>query len=110
MQVALAKPSVIHAVVIFAPASGRGALQQALEDVSPLAAPTRIYVSENDMLQANHVQLSRDVENALRAADHDVELTIYPPFGDDGHRLFFEVRDSYWSDVIAFLDDTLGIP
>lgn len=28
----------------------------------------------------------------------------------DGHRLFFEVRDPYWSDVIAFLDDTLGMP
>ncbi len=110
LQAALAKPSDIHAVLIFAPASGRGALQQALEDVSPLAAPTRIYVSENDTLQANHVQLSRDVENALLEAGKDVELTIYPPFGEDGHRLFFEVRDPYWSDVILFLDNTLGIP
>lgn len=60
------------------------------------------------MIQANHVEQSRDVENVLRAAGKNVELTIYPPVSKDKHRLLFKVRDLYWIPVIAFLDDTLG--
>ena len=44
------------------------------------------------------------LEAALRAANKEVELTIYPDFGNDGHELFFELRDSYWLDVLAFLE------
>ncbi|MBQ27701.1 MAG: hypothetical protein CMH81_06130 [Nitrospiraceae bacterium] len=108
LQAAIARPNDVHAILILAPASGRGGLRQALENALPISAPLSIHVSENDLLRANHVQLSRDVENALREIGKDVELTIYPPFGEDGHRLFFEVRDPYWSDVIAFLDTTIG--
>ena len=28
--------------------------------------------------------------------------------GDDGHELFWEVREPYWSDVLEFLDEKIG--
>ncbi len=65
-------------------------------------------LADLDMLQANHVEQSCDVENVLRATGKDVELTIYPPFSKNEHQLFFEVRDLYWIPVIAFLDATIG--
>ncbi len=39
---------------------------------------------------------------ALESAGSSVEYILYPPYGDDGHELFFEV-DDYWSDVTTFL-------
>ena len=49
--------------------------------------------------------LSKHAYASLNDAGKDVEYTIYPPFGDDGHELFFEVREPYWSDVTALLDE-----
>ncbi len=76
-------------------------------DVSALEAPVRIFVSENDLFQDDHVQLGHDIEETLTEAGKDVEYTLYPPFGDDGHELFFEVREPYWSDVSALLETFL---
>ena len=59
-------------------------------------------VSENDLFQDDHVQLAQDVEDAILAAEGDVEHILYPPYGSDGHELFFEVG-SYWVDVLDFL-------
>ncbi|MFP6735662.1 MAG: hypothetical protein VB959_17730 [Rhodospirillales bacterium] len=39
----------------------------------------------------------------LKAAGRDHRMIIYPPFGVDGHQLFFQVG-AYWPDVTAFLD------
>ena len=39
---------------------------------------------------------------ALESVGKSVEYILYPPYGDDGHELFFEV-DDYWSDVQIFL-------
>lgn len=54
------------------------------------------------------MQLAHDVEDALREAGKSAALTIYPPYGSDGHELFFEVREPYWSDVLTFLRQTIG--
>ena len=48
------------------------------------------------------------VESALQDAGKDVELTVYPPYADDGHTLFYEVREPWWSDVSRFFNETLG--
>ena len=53
------------------------------------------------------VQLASQVEQALSEAGKDVQLTVYPPFAANGHELFFEVREPYWSDVLQFLDTNL---
>jgi hypothetical protein len=64
-------------------------------------------VSENDLFQGDHVQHVEDVEAALSAAEKPFESILYPPFEQDGHEMFWEVRDPYWSDLVAFLDEQL---
>lgn len=104
LQAAIERPDDINAIVLFAPAPGKNALEKTLESVASITAPVRIYVAANDLYQADHVQLAKDVEVALSAAHKDVELIIYPEFGNDGHELFFEVTDLYWLNVLAFLE------
>jgi len=107
LQAALARADQIHAMVVMAPAPANGALSQTLADVSALTGPTLILVAENDIYQSDHVTLAQQTESALTQAGKEVTLTIYRPFGSDGHELFFEVRDPWWSDVHAFLDAQL---
>ena len=41
----------------------------------------------------------------------DVAMEVYPHYGDpdtDGHELFFEVQEPYWSDVMCFFRSTIG--
>ena len=104
LQAAIERSDNINAIVLFAPAPAKQTLENTLKFVAAIGAPVRVYVAANDLYQADHVQLAKDVEAALRAANKDVELTIYPEFGKDGHELFFEVRDSYWLEVLAFLE------
>ena len=104
LQAAISQPEYIHAVVLMAPARGKSAMERTLRSVSRIDDPVRVLVSENDQTQANHVQISHEVADTLRMADKDVDLTIYPPYGDDGHKLFFLVQEPYWSDLIAFFD------
>ncbi len=92
----------LRAFVLMAPASGRGALERNLGRAGQVRAPVLILVSKNDSRQADHVALARKIEGALQSAGKEVRLILYPPFGSDGHRLFFEVG-AYWKDVLAFL-------
>ncbi|MBR56667.1 MAG: hypothetical protein CMH54_01270 [Myxococcales bacterium] len=111
LHVAIERDSDVQAVVLMAPAPGGGmlSLSSALdEDVAQISAPVRVYVSANDLFQADHIQLATDVYDALMDYDKDVELIEYPAFCSDGHALFFEVREPYWSDVLSFLDETIG--
>ncbi len=108
LQAAITQPENIHAFVLMAPAHGKSAMARTLRQVSPIDDPVRVFVSENDTTQANHVQISHHVEDALVSAGKDVDLTIYPAYGDDGHKLFFVVQEPYWSDLIAFFDEALG--
>jgi len=107
LQAAIARPNDIDSVLLMAPAHGINSLAETLQDVSAITAPVHIYVAENDTLQADHVQLAEDVFDALTEAGKQVDLTIYPAFGNDGHSLFFEVRDPYWSDAIDYFNATL---
>lgn len=101
LQAAVERPGQIDSVLLFAPAPGKGAMTELLEDISAIEAPVEILIAENDDL----LPLARDVEAALADAGKDVELTVYPEYGDDGHELFFEVRESYWNDVLEILSD-----
>lgn len=95
-------------MVLLAPAPGNDSLAVTLLDVSALAAPVHVYVAQNDLIQADHVQLAHDVESALTAAGRAVTLTIYGSYGRDGHMLFDKVQEPYWSDVLAVIDSELG--
>lgn len=107
LQSALARPGDLRVALLLAPAPGNGSMATTLMDVTGLEAPVHVYVAENDTVPNDLVQLARDVESALTAAGKEVTLTIYPPFGRDGHALFDEVQDPYWSDVMAALDSVL---
>lgn len=113
LQAAVSLGNTVRGIVVCAPAHGNGALESTLADVTRIQAPVRIYVAENDQ-QLNggnvvdHVALSRMVESALIDAGKDVELTVYPPYADDGHALFFEVREPWWSDVSLFFNQAVG--
>jgi len=107
LQMAVDRPSVVHAVVLMAPAHGLRSMEATLEDVTAVDDPVLVLVAENDVFQADHVAIAHDVEAALVAAGKDVHLVVYPPYQRDGHALFFEVQDPYWSDLLAFLDTHL---
>ena len=102
LQAAIARPDDVDAVLLFAPAPGRGAMEETLQNVSAVQAPVRIYIAENDSL----LPLAQEVSAALQDSGKNVELTVYPAFEDDGHDLFFEVRDLYWNNVLDFLGHT----
>jgi dienelactone hydrolase len=97
----------LHAVVLMAPAHGRGILRRFLADAENVSAPTLILVAKNDTRQADHVSLSQQIHTSLRAAGKQTQLIVCPPYGQDGHHLFFEVRPSYWQDAERFLKNRL---
>jgi dienelactone hydrolase len=99
----------LDAVVLMAPAPVMGALDEDIARASELTAPALVLVAENDVYQADHLGLARAVHQALQDAGKDVMLIVYPPFGTDGHELFYEVGD-YWPDVVAFLHGHLDAP
>lgn len=97
-----------------APASANGQLASTLADVSAIDDPVLMLVANNDTFQDDHSWLAQMAYDSLVAAGKTVTIIIYPDHdsngdliidsSDDGHELFFSVRDPYWTDVIAFLD------
>ena len=63
-------------------------------------------VAQNDHMPADHFDLALRCEKILRSNRRSVQLIVYPPYGTDGHRLFFELG-SYWPDVVRFLKEYL---
>ncbi len=101
----------LRGVAIMASASGRGHLEAELTDAGAVTAPVLILVAENDTgsrrtMGQDLVRASRRIDRALRAAGRPSRLIVYPPQGDDGHSIFFDVG-SYWADVEKFLNDNL---
>jgi len=95
----------LSAVVIMAVAVNR---QLDFDDAQRMNAPFLVLVAKNDTGSRltkgkNTVNFSRRLVAALEQADRDVKFLIYPPFRNDGHTLFFEVRPEYWPDVVRFL-------
>ena len=52
------------------------------------------------------VKIAKQMKSVLETAEKEVELTIYPPYKENGHLMFFEIGD-YWEDVIEFLTKNL---
>ena len=95
----------LSAVVIMAVAANR---RLNIDDARRMNAPFLVLVAKNDTGSRltkgkNTVNFSRRPVAALEQADRDVKFLIYPPFRNDGHTLFFEVRPEYWPDVVRFL-------
>ncbi len=97
----------LKALVVMAPAAGRGAIGRVLSRASQIKAPVLILVASNDRRQADHVKIARDVDRTLKSVGNPHRLIVYPAFGTDGHRMFFQVGD-YWKDVVKFLGQRIG--
>lgn len=97
----------LRAIVVMAAAPGKGHAERLLREVDRITAPVLLMVAENDRVQADHVRLMRRFKEALESTNQEVELILYPPYGSDGHRMFFEVG-GYWPDVVEFLKEHLS--
>ena len=93
----------LTAVVILAPAPGRGHFEKAVQRVPSLNAPVLLLVEQGDdsWILEDFEMLKR----ALQAHGKEGRMIRYDRGG--GHRLFWEV-DYYWEDVRAFLRKELS--
>lgn len=107
LEAAIEDRAAIKVAVLMAPTDEDGYLDDVLESVEDLEASVFLLVSENDVVRKDHVSIATKIKTALTTAGKSVESKVYPPFGEDGHELFFEVRDEYWNDVIDFFDGHL---
>src|SRR3989338_1323665 len=95
------------AIVMMAPApGGNDEIDTYIQQVGKINAPVLLQVSSNDTVQANHVAIVNDIHSALLAAGKEVTRFIYPPYGNDGHYMFFEIGD-YWKEKVDFLTSNL---
>ena len=116
LVLAINRHSDVHAIVTMAPAAANNFLANTLNQASAIDDSVLILVAQNDLYQDDHVQLALDVQNALDLIT-GVRHIEYSPYDsdfngiinnlDDGHELFWEVQDPYWSDLLSFLDNNL---
>lgn len=92
----------LKALLLLAPAWGRGRMAEAVERVPSLNAPVLLLVEAgDDQPILRGVEL---LEQALKTRGKDARVIRYDRGG--GHRLFYRV-DYYWEDVRAFLREKL---
>jgi dienelactone hydrolase len=105
-------PDDFAAVVLMAPAPPRpGTERDFYAQAQAIRAPVLLLVAENDLPQHNnehqdHVALTKRLRDHLADGGREARLIIYPPYGSNGHMMFFEVGD-YWSDIVEFLQEHL---
>ncbi|MFQ5903870.1 MAG: dienelactone hydrolase family protein [Candidatus Binatia bacterium] len=93
----------LKALLILAPAPGRGHFAEAVRRVPSLNTPVLLMVEAGDdpwILENFHT-----LKRALQ--EHEKEARTIRYKGGGGHRLFWQV-DYYWKDVRAFLHGKLG--
>ncbi|MFP6767885.1 MAG: dienelactone hydrolase family protein [Planctomycetaceae bacterium] len=97
----------LAALVVMAPAPGRGAIRRVLSRAGEIKTPVLTLVAANDRVGVDHVKIAREVDRTLKSVGNQSRLIVCPAFGNDGHRMFFQVGD-YWKDVVKFLEQRLG--
>lgn len=93
----------LRAVVLLAPAPGRGLLAEAAKDAGRLSAPLLVMVEESDAPQI--LRGVAAIEDATRA--HGKPLLLVKHNRGGGHQLFYDVG-YWWEDLAAFLREHLG--
>lgn len=92
----------LAALVLLAPAAGRGIMQATLDDVARLQPPVLVLVEAND---SPHILNGIDnLTIALRSRNKDVKVIRYDRGG--GHQLFYDVT-YWWPDARTFLAEKL---
>ena len=93
----------LKAVLLLAPAWGRGLLADEVQNVPSLNAPVLLLVEAGDEPQI--LKGVAMLEKALQTHKKEVRIIRYNRGG--GHELFYKV-DYYWADVRDFLREKLG--
>ena len=109
------RASKLRAIVLMAPAKGRGHLESELKKAHQIKMPVLLLVASNDTgsrrtMGQNLIEASNTINRALQSVGANSSLIIYPSFegqenheiGRSGHTLFFR-PGSYWSDILVFL-------
>ncbi len=93
----------LRALVILAPAPGRGYFAEAVERVSTLNMPVLLLVEAGDT--APILEDFEMLKHALQTHRKEARIIRYDRGG--GHRLFWSV-DYYWKDIKVFLREASG--
>ena len=93
----------LSALVILAPAPGRGHFAAAVEGVPSIKTPVLLLVEGSD--SSKILEDYEMLKEALHGHRKEARTIRYDRGG--GHQLFWRV-DYYWADVRKFLQDTLG--
>jgi len=104
---AAARAAPIKAAVIMASANPPPKSGFTLGEAVNIRAPILLLVAKNDTgsrktMGQNTFEVMRRMSAALTAAGNTPKMIVYPPYGSDGHEMFFEVG-AYWTDVVEFL-------
>lgn len=102
-----ARAAPIKAAVIMASANPPPKSGFTLEDAVNIRVPVLLLVAKNDTgsrksMGQNTVKTVRRMSAALTEAGNTPKMIVYPPYGSDGHEMFFEIG-AYWTDVVEFL-------
>lgn len=105
--IAAARAAPIKAAVIMAGAVPPPKSGFTLEDAANIKVPVLILVAENDTgsrktMGQDTFESMRRMSAALKEAGNTPKMIVYPPYGSDGHEMFFEIGE-YWTDVVEFL-------
>ncbi|MEK6711480.1 MAG: alpha/beta fold hydrolase [Nitrospinota bacterium] len=92
----------LRALVLLAPAFGRGRMEEAAKGIPRLAAPVLLLIEQSD---SRPIQRAVGLlERELKAHGKEARVLRYTTGG--GHRFFYKV-DSFWPDVAAFLREKM---
>jgi len=105
------KRSELKALIIMA-AAVNSRSEQLLDNATAITAPVLALVAKNDTgskttMGRNTLDGMGKIKVALEEADKDVQLIVYPPYGNDGHAMFFKIG-TYWKDVLRFLNEKMS--
>ncbi len=105
---AVARRNDIKAAVVMAVAVNRFL---DLSEARAVSAPVLLLVAKNDTGSRrtrgrNTLRRMNALFSAFQDAGKDARMIVYPPYGDDGHSLFFKVG-GYWPDVLRFWETNL---
>ena len=104
---AAARGAPIKAAIIMASANPPPQSGFTLKDAVKISIPVLLLVAENDTgsqktMGQNTFDTMQNMSITLNEAGNKPKLIVYPPYSDDGQKMFFEIG-TYWKDIVEFL-------
>jgi hypothetical protein len=108
---AVARGAPVKAAVIMAAAAPPAQSGFSFDDAVNIRVPVLLLVAENDTgsrktMGQDTVDSMQRMSTGLTKAGNRPRLIVYPPYGTDGHEMFFEIS-AYWQDGVEFFKKQL---